>query len=191
MRHRLTPPLLIAASTLSLALVAPSASAHPNSPAADARSGATRPAESQTINVNVTSYGYNDNDDGNGHYGTAQIAYPQIHSEATEDLGTYDRPVTFATDPGEFAPGTRIYVPFLQKYFIMEDGCAECSSDWQNGVYHVDLWMGPASSQPEPALDDCEGSITQSADIVVNPEPGLPVDTTAMFSDGQCTAVHH
>jgi hypothetical protein len=144
-------------------------------------------ADPQTINVLVTSYGYNDNDDGNGHYGTAVIAYPQIHSQATEDLGTYDQPVTFATDQNEFAPGTVIYVPHVQKYFIMEDGCVECSSDWQDGNHHVDLWMGPASMQPEPALDDCEASITGNFDIVVNPDSGLPVDTNPMFSGGQCT----
>src|SRR5258708_1920556 len=144
-------------------------------------------ADSQTINVLVTSYGYNDNDDGNGHYGTAVIAYPQIHSQATEDLGTYNAPVTFATDQNEFAPGTIIYVPHLEKYFIMEDGCVECTSDWNNGNYHVDLWMGPASWQPEPALNDCEGSITGNFDIVVNPDPGLAVDTNPMFSGGQCT----
>ena len=191
MRHRLKSPLLMAASALALSLVSPAASANALTFGASPHAHGGRARESQTLNVNVTSYGYNDNDDGNGNYGTAQIAYPQIHSEATEDTGTYDHPATFATDPGEFAPGTRIYVPYLQKYFIMEDGCAECSSDWQNGVHHVDLWMGPASMQPEPALDDCEGSITQSSDITVDPDPGLPVDTTPMFSDGQCTVVHH
>jgi hypothetical protein len=192
MRKRLRSPLLAAAIAFPVAVAVPAASASAHGPTPrTATHAAVRAADSQTINVNVTSYGYNDNDDGNGHFGTAVIAYPQIHSQATEDLGTYDQPTTFATDQGEFAPGTRIYVPYLQKYFIMEDGCAECSSDWQNGVYHVDLWMGPASSQPEPALDDCEASITQNSDIIVNPDPGLPVDTTPMFSNGQCTVVQH
>ncbi|WP_225728262.1 MULTISPECIES: hypothetical protein [unclassified Nocardia] len=144
-------------------------------------------ADPQTINSYVTSYGYNDNDDGNGHYGTAVISYPQIHQQATEDLGTYDRPSTFATDKDEFAPGTIIYVANVRKYFIMEDGCVECSGDWKQHKYRVDLWMGPASMQPEPALDNCEASITGNFDIIVNPDPGLPVDTNPMFSDGQCT----
>jgi hypothetical protein len=149
-------------------------------------------ADSQSVSVNVTSYGYNDNDDGSGHYGTAKISYPQIHSQATEGSGTYDDPSTFATDQNEFAPGTIIYVPHLQKYFIMEDGCVECTADWQNGTYHVDLWMGPASSQPEPALDNCEALVTRNGvNIVVSPDNSLPVDTTPMFSDGQCTAVLH
>ncbi|MER6305473.1 hypothetical protein [Streptomyces sp. NPDC001657] len=192
MRSHLKLSVAVTVATLATALAAPVASAHTASVAFQ-RSGnhEMRPSDSQNINVHVTSYGYNDNDDGNGQYGTAQIAYPQIHNEATEDLGTYDHPATFATDPGEFAPGTRIYVPYLQKYFLMEDGCAACSSDWSNGVYHVDLWMGPASTQPEPTLGNCEGSVTQDSGIIVNPDPGLPVDTTPMFSDGQCTVVHH
>lgn len=173
MLHRVRTLSALAAAALALALGGPAAAAH---------------ADAQTINVLVTSYGYNDNDDGNGHYGTAQIAYPQIHGIATEDLGTYDQPVTFATDAGEFAPGTIIYVAHLEKYFIMEDGCVECSADWANGNYHVDLWMGPNDApQPEPALDNCEASITGNFDIVVNPDPGLPVDTNPMFSGGQCT----
>jgi len=74
----------------------------------------------------------------------------------------------------------------------MEDGCVECTADWNNGVGHIGLWMGPNDSlQPEPALDDCEASITGNFDVVVNPDSGLPVDTTPMFSDGQCTVHTH
>lgn len=147
--------------------------------------------DSQTMSVNITSYGFNDNDDGEGNYGTAAMAYPGLHDEPTEGSGTYDDPITFATDENEMAPGTRIYVPFLQKYFVMEDGCVECSDDAEKGIKHVDLWMGPASSQPEPALDDCEASITKTADIIVNPGSSEPVDKTSMFSGGKCTVVQH
>ncbi|WBP90339.1 hypothetical protein [Kitasatospora cathayae] len=169
-------PRLIAAGALAGSLLLLTAPAH----AAAAQTTA------------VTAYGYNDNDDGNGNSGTARISYPQIHTQATEGSGSYDDPATFATDPNEYPPGTIIYVPHLQKYFIMEDGCVECTADWQNGVHHVDLWMGPAAPQPEPALADCEKYVTRSsADILVSPDPGLPVDTTPMFADGQCTAVIH
>ncbi len=141
----------------------------------------------QPITAYVTSYGYNDNDDGAGHYGTDVIAYPGLHQHATEDLGTFDHPTTFATDPREFTPGTKIYVPHLRKYFVMEDGCVECTADWNNRKYHVDLWMGPSALQPEPALDDCEAAITGNFQIIPTPAPDLPVDTTPMFSDGRCT----
>jgi hypothetical protein len=154
-------------------------------------SGKTDTGDSQTTRAQITSFGYNDNDDGNGHFGTAAIAYPGLHDTPTEGSGTYDDPITFATDKNEIAPGKRIYVPFLQKYFIMEDGCVECSDDAAKGVKHVDLWMGPASSQPEPALDDCEGSITRTADIIIEPDSSEPVDKTPMFSGGHCTVVKH
>jgi hypothetical protein len=137
----------------------------------------------------ITSYGYNDNDDGNGHFGTAVIAYPDsLHSIATEGSGTYTDPVTFATDSREIAPHTIIYVPHLRKYFIMEDGCAECTTDWNSGRWHVDLFMGPNSAlQPEPALDNCEASITGNFTITIAPGAGYPVDTQKMFQNGQCT----
>ena len=145
----------------------------------------------QQMTVNLTSYGFNDNDDGSGHYGTATIAYPQIHNQAHEGSGAFDDPITFATDANELAPGTIVYVPYLQKYFIMEDGCVECTDDWRRGVRHIDLWMGPASLQPEPALDDCEGDVTRTDTIFANAGAGYPVDTTPMFSSGRCTVRLH
>ncbi len=141
-----------------------------------------------------TSYGYNDNDDGNGHYGTAVIAYPDSHHAiATEGKGTYDDPITFATDEREIPPHTMIYVPYLQKYFYMEDGCAECTTDWNNGQkWRTDLFMGPNNAlQPEPALDNCEAYITRNDIMYIGAGPGYPVDTTPLFINGQCTAVIH
>ena len=141
-----------------------------------------------------TSYGYNDNDDGNGHYGTAVIAYPDSHHAiATEGQGTYADPVTFATDEREIPPHTMIYVPYLQKYFYMEDGCAECTTDWDNGMkWRTDLFMGPNNAmQPEPALNDCESYITRNAIMYIHAGPGYPVDTTPLFSGGRCTAHLH
>jgi hypothetical protein len=144
----------------------------------------------QTISMYVTSYGFNDNDPP-----SADIAYsksegnPTLHDVATEGSGTYDDPITFATSKDELEVGARVYVPHLRKYFIMEDDCAECDQDWQNGQrYHIDLWMGPSHSSPDSLLD-CEDKITRaSAPVIVNPDPGLPVETTPLFSNGQCTA---
>ena len=141
-----------------------------------------------------TSYGYNDNDDGNGHYGTAVIAYPDSHHAiATEGKGSYGAPITFATDPGEIPPHTMIYVPYLQKYFFMEDGCSECSSDWNNGhVWRTDLFMGGNTAlQPEPALDNCESAITRNAVMYINAGPGYPVDGRPLFANGICKARMH
>jgi hypothetical protein len=141
-----------------------------------------------------TSYGYNDNDDGNGHYGTATIAYPNSqHAIATEGSGTYTDPITFATDPREIAPQTIIYVPYLQKYFRMEDGCAECTTDWNNGQkWRTDLFMGGNQSmQAQPQLSNCEDYITRNDIMYVNAGPGYPVDTTPLFNSSSQTCTAH
>ncbi|TAL19645.1 hypothetical protein EPN90_02895 [Patescibacteria group bacterium] len=141
-----------------------------------------------------TSYGYNDNDDGQGHFGTAAIAYPDsFHPVATEGLGTYTDPITFATDQREIPVHTIIYVPFLQKYFRMDDACGACTNDWNNGQkWRTDLFMGGNSAlQPEPALANCEAYITRKDIMYINAGPGYTVDTTPLFSNGVCTARLH
>lgn len=156
--------------------------------------GAAGTAQAETTKTAyITSYGYNDNDDGSGHYGTAAIAYPDSHhSKATEGSGTYNDPITFATDPNEIKPHTMIYVPYLQKYFYMEDGCYECSQDWKHGKWHVDLWMGGNTKlQKEPNLDNCEAKITRTATIIINPSSNHTVDTTKMYVDPNCTVHLH
>src|SRR3954454_20637602 len=72
----------------------------------------------------LTFYGWWDNTPPGG-----DIAYPQIHSTAG-GKGTYDDPITFATSTAELKAGTKVWVPRVRKYFIMEDGCDECSDDW-------------------------------------------------------------
>ena len=147
----------------------------------------------RTIRTIVTSYGWDDNDPP-----SAEIAYPKSdgyptkHNLATEGNGTYDDPVTFATDKRELDIGTMIYVPFLQKYFIMEDDCGAAHSDWDKGNYHVDLWMGPQRESDQRKLYDCEDKITRSvANVIVDPAQDLPVDKTPLFSNNQCTARIH
>jgi hypothetical protein len=160
----------------------PAPSSVPASPSTSIPAAA---APSRAVAMYVTSYGYDDNSPP-----STQIAYPVIHSQATEGAGTYDDPTTFATDRTELAPGTLIYVPHLRKYFVMEDDCAECDTDWeQQRKYHVDLWQGPQQASPQPALSDCEAMVTrESAPVVVNPPSTLAVDRTPLFVNGRCTA---
>jgi hypothetical protein len=84
--------------------------------------GAPTAGASTTQKAYLTFYGYWDNTPP----GSA-IAYPQIHKTAG-GTGTYADPITFATDKSELAPGTIIYVPRVEKYFIMEDDCEECDA---------------------------------------------------------------
>jgi hypothetical protein len=166
--------------------------------------------DDDSIYVSITSFGFNDNDNGCGQYSTSTIAYPQnggnptLHNVGTEGAGTYDDPITFAADVpyginnNTFPPGSRIYVPFLEKYFILEDQCATCgdvtpqASPASNPQYHIDLWMGPSSASNSTALNNCEASITRSDYIIVRSRShSLAVDTTPLFQNNQCTAKLH
>src|SRR5581483_6416833 len=95
--------------------------------------GALTLQASTTYSMYCTCYGWLDNSPPG-----AAIAYPQIHSKAG-GKGTYSDPVTFATDSAELKPGTKVYVSYLKKYFIMEDDCAQCDSDWSKSKKrHID-----------------------------------------------------
>jgi hypothetical protein len=128
---------------------------------------------SRNVSVYVTFYGYDDNDDGNiAHRGTAAISNPIIHSKAQEDLGTFDRPGTLAADIHFLSPGTRVYVPALHRYYIMEDTCRECTQDWEDGKLRIDLYVDGRGK----ALAECEDRLTmEHAQIIVDPPRGLPV----------------
>jgi hypothetical protein len=160
-------------------------------------------ANSQTIQMYVTSYGFNDNDNGAGQYSTGVIAYPKKegnpthHDVATEGTGTYADPITFAAgikaiNGGTFPVGSILYVPFLQKYFMLEDQCAECDKDLNGQKYHIDLYMGPADHpSSQGPLYDCEGKITRNTAVILKPASNLPVDTNPLFQNNQCTAHPH
>ena len=143
--------------------------------------GANSAQAAPASNYYVTLYGWPDNSPPGG-----DIAYPRIHQSAG-GTGTYDDPITFATDQDELAPGTRVYYPYLQRYFIMEDDCVECDGDWNNGKAHIDLWVGGEGGDSN-AVIDCEDSLTQdSADVDVNPPSDEPVDTTPLFDSSTNT----
>ena len=165
--------VLVAITTLGISACAAPARA-PSQPAAQAL---------PTTAMTVTFYAAKDNDPP----GTDQIFYPTIHPTAG-GTGTYPDPITFATDRRELAPGTRIYHPQLRKYFIMEDDCAECDTDWtRRQAYHIDLWTSPTNTD---AVLTCENRLTANTpvDIEINPPATQPVDITPLYNDltGKC-----
>jgi hypothetical protein len=135
----------------------------------------------------VTLYGFPDNSPPG-----AGIAFPQIHSQAG-GTGTFDDPVTYATDQNELAPGTIVYYGFLHRYFIMEDDCVECDQDWEGqgpdggpNFNHIDLWVGGEGGDAN-AVINCEDALTQQGDVTLNPSSDLPVDTTPLFDSSTNT----
>ena len=152
--------------------------------------GAPTAGASTTQQAYLTFYGYWDNTPP----GSA-IAYPQIHQTAG-GTGTYADPITFATDKSELAPGTIIYVPRVEKYFIMEDDCGECDADWSGqgpdggpNLWHFDLWLGGQGGNAMAAID-CEDALTKSnangspfmESAVVDPPSTETYDPTPIFN---------
>lgn len=137
--------------------------------------------------VKITFYGAWDNDPP----GSTNIAYPVIHDKAG-GTGTYEDPLTFASPAGDgaYEIGTKIYVPFVQKYFIKEDQCAVSwtAPEGCGDVTMVDLYVGNPSDQE--AATDCENSLTPGGDtaIVVNPPAGLTVSPEKIWDQatGAC-----
>ena len=143
-------------------------------------------------NVYLTFYGFDDNDNGAGQYATNVISDPVLHKVATEDLGTYDRPSTFAGDQlyRLTKPGDIIYIPGLKKYAIMEDTCRICTKDLDNLKKHrVDLFIGDNSKRQGDPLIKCQEYYTNEPftdTIILNPPKNLPVDTSPLFANGVC-----
>ncbi|MEO5969248.1 MAG: hypothetical protein ABIQ95_04925 [Bdellovibrionia bacterium] len=142
-------------------------------------------------NVLITFYGFDDNDDGKGHYGNATISDPRLHKIATEDLGTFDHPSTFATDYRVFKAGSLVYIPKFRKYYIMEDTCVGCSDNADRGKRHIDLYIGGNTSLQGNTLISCEnyltGSDTFTSLVIENPSNNWPVVTQKLYSSGVCS----
>jgi hypothetical protein len=138
---------------------------------------------STTRNFLVTLYGWPDNSPPG-----AAIAYPKsdgnptLHNSAG-GTGTFSNPITYATDKSELKVGTKVYYPYLHRYFIMEDDCVECDHDWSSShKYHIDLWIGGKGGNSGKVIN-CEDNLTQdSKSVIVNPPSNEPVDTTPLFN---------
>jgi len=136
------------------------------------------PLAEKAIATRVTLFGYADNDPP----GTA-IAHPVVHQHAS-GAGTYADPITFAANAKQFAPGTRIYVPYLQKYFIMEDDCATAIKTANAATPLVDLWAGGTASSDVRELLNTESYFTRSlAQVIIDPAPNHPVNVAPIFAD--------
>jgi hypothetical protein len=160
----------------------------------------------------MTNYGFPDNSgQTEGMHGSADLAYPgngpMQHTVTTEGAGTYDDPITAAGDVNSsyggatLDPGTIIYNPVTQKYYIMEDSCAECQADNScnydddenpssqnppadcntNQYLHVDFYMGPSTDQGTTIDNDwqtCEANTSigdcYNVNNAVTGPPGAP-----------------
>ena len=141
------------------------------------------------VDAFITFFGWPDNSpSGNGIY-FKKSQFPETVHEVAGGVGTYQDPVTFASDPDLYPAGTKIYLPYLKKYAIMEDVCAGCVENWKNnGRIHVDIWMESGSTF-ESELSKCQGYWTRrKVEIEIDPPRGKVVDTKPLFNNlnGAC-----
>lgn len=139
--------------------------------------------------------------------GSATISHPILHSTAG-GTGTYNDPITIAVghstatgkDVLDFPAGTRIYLPDVRRYFIVEDSCGD-GDDPQGGPCHqgtnvegtnstiwIDMWIGGRSTDAEGA-DRCASRVTDVHTAVFNPASDYVVASgTGVIHDGLCDA---
>ncbi len=148
----------------------------PQAPSAAPATAAATPSASGTVDVYITFYGGIDNDPP----GSSDIAHPNGRHATAGGTGTFDDPITLATDPRELPPGTVAYDPQLKKYFVMEDDCDECIAEWGASHHpHIDLWTAAAGS----GLLACEEALTPAgpAPVEINPPADRPVDPRPLY----------
>jgi hypothetical protein len=128
----------------------------------------------------ITGYTLHDNDPP----GSRAIAHPgpsPRHRQAG-GVGTYVDPISLAAQPGDFPPGTRVYIPHVQRYFIVEDDCASCGARPQ----WIDMWIGGGPGDRAVDTDACARRLTGNYQFEVGPPPNRPVRPGEIFRDGAC-----
>lgn len=151
----------------------------------------------------TTAYTWHDNTPA----GSAIISHPILHKTAG-GTGTYADPITIAVGHSkatgqsvlDFPAGTRIYLPNVRRYFIVEDTCGD-GNDPQNGPCHqgvnangtnstiwIDMWIGGESMSASGA-DNCAAKVTDVHTAVFDPASNYAVAPGAgVIHDGVCDA---
>lgn len=156
--------------------------------------------EKDDSKVFVTAYTWYDNTPA----GSPAISHPVVHNEAG-GTGTYEDPVTLAVghskatgeDVLDIPAGTRIYLPDVRRYFIVEDSCGDGPAP-EKGPCHVgadkngagslwiDMWIG---GQEESAsfVRECTRTVTGVFEVVFDPAKNYVVAPgSGVIHDGKC-----
>ena len=179
------------------------AAPHPAVAPAAAAPAAPSSPERVVTTTYTTAYTWYDNTPA----GSATISHPVLHTTAG-GKGTYEEPITIAVghslatgqDVLDFPAGTRIYLPDVRRYFIVEDTCGD-GNDPQNGPCHqgvnangtnstiwIDMWIG-GQGMSAGATDECAAKVTNVNTAVFNPAANYAVAPGAgVIHDGKCDA---
>lgn len=190
------------AAALSILLVAAACeSAPPVPPAPPAPPASALPvARTAVPDTYITAYTWYDNTP----EGSPDISHPVLHRKAG-GTGSYADPVTIAVghslatgrDVLDFPAGTRIYLPDVRRYFIVEDTCGDgptpeagpchaTASTHRGAARWVDIWIG-GQGAGESFTKRCADQVTGVRVAVFNPAANLVVAPGAgIIHDGKC-----
>lgn len=135
------------------------------------------------LRIWLTGYSWQDNTPP----GSSKIGEPVLHQQAGGQ-GTYQDPITVAV-PGraghmDWAPGTRFYLPTVQRYVIVEDYGATHTPSGTDA--HLDMWIGGQDGTREDT-DACMRQLTSKhAPAQLNPPPDLPVTPGPIYANHRC-----
>ncbi|WP_147294383.1 hypothetical protein [Arthrobacter sp. RT-1] len=150
--------------------------------------------------VYITAYTWFDNTPP----GSPIISHPVLHKTAG-GTGTYEDPVTIAVghsketgkDVLDYPPGTRIYLPNVRRYFIVEDTCGDgdapeegpChtgAEEFGNASIWLDIWIGGEDEGAEFARR-CTREVTGVQTAVFDPADNYMVAAgDGVIHDGEC-----
>lgn len=123
----------------------------------------------------MTLYGYPDNDPPGREIAYPKHRYPNSSHDEAGGAGSYTDPITLAAARDQFEVGTRFYLPYIQKYAVLEDWCATCGAD------HLDLWLNSNDNHTE-AVAACQRRWTRRQILVESDPPSdKPVNLTPLF----------
>ncbi|SMC74886.1 hypothetical protein [Kibdelosporangium aridum] len=133
------------------------------------------PAPAATVSGRINFYGARNNDPP----GSRAIAYTNVMHGQAGGTGTFDDPITFAAGTDRYQPGTKIYVPDLKRYFILEDLCPQCSGTT------INVWTGSAT---DSGSVDCQRSLSRNGAWAyeVGPPAGRAVVAGDLYQNGRC-----
>ena len=83
----------------------------------------------------------------------------------------------------EWEPGTKFYLPTLQRYAIVEDSGAAGAPDGTDT--HLDIWIDGQDGTKQ-ATDKCESAFTGKVPAQVNPPNNLPVMAGPIYANQKC-----
>jgi hypothetical protein len=140
------------------------------------------PTGGKQLSIWLTGYSWQDNTPP----GSSIVGEPILHKQAG-GTGTFADPITVAV-PGhqgamDWQPGTKFYLPTVQRYVIVEDSGA--AKPPLGADTHLDMWIA-GQDGTKASTDACADEFTGNVPALVNPPNGEPVMAGPIFAGGTC-----